>query len=63
MRLVPLCLGTMTFGTEFGMGADREKSQKIFDAYADSPRKGYANGGVNRRRIHRLLINPDINLE
>jgi aryl-alcohol dehydrogenase-like predicted oxidoreductase len=32
MRVSPLCLGTMTFGTEFGMGADREESQKIFDA-------------------------------
>jgi aryl-alcohol dehydrogenase-like predicted oxidoreductase len=35
MRVSPLCLGTMTFGTEFGMGADQEESQKIFDAYAD----------------------------
>jgi aryl-alcohol dehydrogenase-like predicted oxidoreductase len=43
MRVSPLCLGTITFGTEFGVGADREESQKIFDAYADSPRRGYAN--------------------
>jgi hypothetical protein len=43
MRVSPLCLGTMTFGTEFGMGADREESQKIFDTYADSQRRGYAN--------------------
>jgi aryl-alcohol dehydrogenase-like predicted oxidoreductase len=35
MRVSPLCLGTMTFGTEWGFGVDREESQKIFDTYAD----------------------------
>jgi aryl-alcohol dehydrogenase-like predicted oxidoreductase len=35
MRVSPLCLGTMTFGTEWGIGADLEESRKMLDLYAD----------------------------
>ncbi len=35
LRVSPLCLGTMTFGTEWGWGADKETSQNIFNTYAD----------------------------
>ncbi len=35
LRVSPLCLGTMTFGTEWGWGADEDESRRIFDAYAD----------------------------
>jgi aryl-alcohol dehydrogenase-like predicted oxidoreductase len=35
MRVSPLCLGTMTFGTEWGFGADLEESKRILDFYAD----------------------------
>ncbi len=34
LRVSPLCLGTMTFGTDWGWGADEETSRAIFDAYA-----------------------------
>ncbi len=34
LRVSELCLGTMSFGTEWGWGADKAESQKIFDAYA-----------------------------
>lgn len=34
LRVSELCLGTMTFGTEWGWGADKAESQLIFDAYA-----------------------------
>ena len=34
LRVSELCLGTMTFGTEWGWGADKEESRKIFEAYA-----------------------------
>ena len=34
MRVSPLCLGTMTFGTDWGWGADKDTSKQIFDAYA-----------------------------
>ncbi len=33
LRISPLTLGTMTFGTESGWGADVESSRRIFDAY------------------------------
>jgi aryl-alcohol dehydrogenase-like predicted oxidoreductase len=34
LRVSELSLGTMTFGEEWGWGASREESKKIFDAYA-----------------------------
>jgi len=36
LRVSELCLGTMTFGTEWGWGADKDESKKIFDAYANA---------------------------
>lgn len=36
LRVSELCLGTMSFGTEWGWGADRDESQKIFDTYANT---------------------------
>ncbi len=36
LRVSELALGTMTFGTEWGWGADKEESKKIFDAYAEA---------------------------
>jgi aryl-alcohol dehydrogenase-like predicted oxidoreductase len=35
LRVSPLALGTMTFGTEWGWGADEAESGRIFRAYAD----------------------------
>ena len=35
LRVSPLCLGTMTFGTEWGWGADQETSRAIFAAYVE----------------------------
>lgn len=34
LRVSELCLGTMTFGEDWGWGASREVSRQIFDAYA-----------------------------
>ncbi|PWJ56740.1 aryl-alcohol dehydrogenase-like predicted oxidoreductase [Dyadobacter jejuensis] len=34
LRVSEICLGTMTFGKEWGWGADKHESFKIFDAYA-----------------------------
>jgi aryl-alcohol dehydrogenase-like predicted oxidoreductase len=36
LRVAELCLGTMTFGEEWGWGASKEESRKIFDAYASA---------------------------
>jgi aryl-alcohol dehydrogenase-like predicted oxidoreductase len=35
LRVSPLALGTMTFGSDWGWGADRDETKKIFDAYAE----------------------------
>lgn len=36
LRVSELALGTMTFGEEWGWGASREESRRVFDAYADA---------------------------
>jgi aryl-alcohol dehydrogenase-like predicted oxidoreductase len=36
LRVSELCLGTMTFGEEWGWGANREESRKMFDAYVEA---------------------------
>ncbi|QIS02475.1 aldo/keto reductase [Nocardia brasiliensis] len=35
LRVSPLSLGTMTFGADWGWGADRDEARKIFDTYLD----------------------------
>ena len=35
LRVSPLTLGTMTFGSDWGWGADEAESKRIFDAYVD----------------------------
>lgn len=35
LRVSPLCLGTMTFGTDWNFGADQEESRKIFELYME----------------------------
>ncbi len=50
LRVSPLCLGTMTFGTEWGWGAPKETSLAILDRYAEcggnfiDTADGYTNG-------------------
>ena len=36
LRVSELCLGTMTFGEEWGWGSDREESKKVWDTFADA---------------------------
>ena len=36
LRVSELCLGTMTFGEDWGWGANKKDSRKIFDAYAEA---------------------------
>lgn len=35
LRVSPISLGTMTFGPDWGWGADRDEARRIFDAYVD----------------------------
>jgi len=36
LRVSPISLGTMTFGTEWGWGADEKQAQRLFDMYMDA---------------------------
>ncbi len=36
LRVSEVALGTMTFGTEWGWGSDKEESKMVFDAYANA---------------------------
>ncbi len=36
LRVSELCLGTMTFGEEWGWGASKDESKKIFDAFTNA---------------------------
>jgi aryl-alcohol dehydrogenase-like predicted oxidoreductase len=36
LRVSELCLGTMTFGEEFGWGAPKEESRKVYDAFLEA---------------------------
>ena len=36
LRVSELCLGTMTFGEEWGFGADKDESKRVFDAFAEA---------------------------
>jgi aryl-alcohol dehydrogenase-like predicted oxidoreductase len=36
LRVSELCLGTMTFGEEWGWGADRKESHKMYDVYREA---------------------------
>jgi len=50
LRVSPLCLGTMTFGTEWGWGVQEDVSRGIFDRYIElggnflDTADGYTNG-------------------
>ena len=50
LRVSPLCLGTMTFGTEWGWGAEEEPSRAMFNRYLEKggnfvdTADGYTNG-------------------
>jgi aryl-alcohol dehydrogenase-like predicted oxidoreductase len=36
LRVSPLCLGTMTFGTEWGWGSEEQTARAVFDRYIDA---------------------------
>ena len=36
LRVSELCLGAMTFGEEWGWGASKDESRKIFNAYVNA---------------------------
>ncbi|MDR6675694.1 aldo/keto reductase [Xanthomonas sp. 1678] len=54
LRVSPLALGTMTFGEDWGWGADRTEAKRIFDAYTErggnfvDTAVNYTNGASER---------------
>jgi aryl-alcohol dehydrogenase-like predicted oxidoreductase len=60
LRVSPMALGTMTFGTDWGWGADDAEAARIFDAYADrggnfiDTAVNYTNG-ASERMVGRLI--------
>src|SRR5471032_412387 len=36
LRVSEVCLGTMTFGEDWGWGASQEESRKVFDAFLEA---------------------------
>jgi aryl-alcohol dehydrogenase-like predicted oxidoreductase len=36
IKVSELCLGTMTFGTEWNFGSDKKESQRVFDAFCNA---------------------------
>ncbi|HPH83474.1 MAG TPA: aldo/keto reductase, partial [Flavobacteriales bacterium] len=36
LRVSELCLGTMTFGLEWGWGSDKPESKEVFEVYANA---------------------------
>lgn len=54
LRVSPLALGTMTFGSDWGWGADEAEAKRIFDTYVDrggnfvDTAVNYTNGAAER---------------
>jgi aryl-alcohol dehydrogenase-like predicted oxidoreductase len=54
LRVSPLALGTMTFGADWGWGADEAEARRIFDLYVDrggnfiDTANAYTNGSSER---------------
>ncbi|GAA4994722.1 aldo/keto reductase [Actinopolymorpha pittospori] len=54
LRVSPMSLGTMTFGTDWGWGADKGEARRIFDTYLDrggnfiDSANQYTNGTAER---------------
>jgi aryl-alcohol dehydrogenase-like predicted oxidoreductase len=63
LRVSELALGTMTFGTDWGWGADRDECRRMFEAYAQAggnfvdTANNYTNG--TSERIVGELVAPD----
>jgi aryl-alcohol dehydrogenase-like predicted oxidoreductase len=36
LRVSDICLGTMTFGDDWGWGAGKDASKRIFEVYAEA---------------------------
>ncbi|GAB4462766.1 MAG: aldo/keto reductase [Armatimonadaceae bacterium] len=56
LRVSELCLGTMTFGEEWGRGASADESRQVFDAYVEAggnfiDTANFYTGGTSERLV------------
>lgn len=65
LRVSPLCLGTMTFGTEWGWGSEEKTSQQVFNHYIDAggnfvdTADGYT-GGHSEQLVGQFIAERDL---
>ncbi|WP_295808849.1 aldo/keto reductase [uncultured Nitratireductor sp.] len=67
LKVSPMALGTMTFGTEWGFGADEETSRAIFNHYVERggnfiDTANYYTGGTSEIMVGRFARNCRDNL-
>jgi aryl-alcohol dehydrogenase-like predicted oxidoreductase len=60
MRVSELCLGVMGFGKEWGWGADKDDSKKVFDAYVEAggnfiDTANYYTGGTSEQFVGEFI--------
>lgn len=60
LRVSELCLGTMTFGSDWGWGADRAESEKMFSAFVEQggnfiDTAGNYTGGTSEKYVGEMI--------
>ena len=60
LRVSELCLGAMTFGPDWGWGADREESRRMFEAFAEAggnflDTANHYTGGTSERYLGEFI--------
>jgi len=60
LRVSPLCLGTMTFGSDWGWGSDEGQSRAVFDDYVEAggnfiDTANFYTGGTSERYVGDFL--------
>ena len=61
MKVSELCLGTMTFGEEFGIGAPEAESRRVYDGFLDAggnfiDTANIYNQGTSERMLGKFMI-------
>ncbi len=56
LKVSELCLGTMTFGEEFGIGTDEAGSREIFDAYVEAGGNFFDTANIYNRGTSEQLL-------
>ena len=63
LKVSDLCLGTMTFGEEFGIGSDEAECRKIFDAYVDAGGNFFDTANIYNRGTSEQMLGKFVGAE